>query len=270
MLDERDARRVRAEGVVARRVHNDTARLERISRTLASTAAIPGTAWSVDPRTNWVQVTADRTVTGARLARLTAVTGRMASSVTLSRTPGAFRPFAARAATRSSAAAGAARSGSTSRSAAAPASSPRATAATSRRAGRRTRRAPGRWAPSSPPGSRGGLRARLLRRPGGGRPGTVGLGGGRAQPIRRAADAAVGMRVTRAGSTSGVAQATVTALDATVDYGSGQVVSGLIQTDMCARTGDSGGPLFAGDTALGITSGGSATCVGAARRSSSP
>ncbi|GLZ08695.1 hypothetical protein Acsp03_61610 [Actinomadura sp. NBRC 104412] len=37
-------------------------------------------------------------------------------------------------------------------------------------------------------------------------------------------------------------------------------VSGLIQTTVCAEPGDSGGSLFAGSTALGLTSGGSGNC----------
>ncbi|MBC3992345.1 trypsin-like serine protease, partial [Streptomyces sp. AC563] len=51
----------------------------------------------------------------------------------------------------------------------------------------------------------------------------------------------------------------VTALDATVNYQEG-TVEGLIQTTVCAEPGDSGGSLFAGDTALGLTSGGSGNC----------
>jgi hypothetical protein len=39
------------------------------------------------------------------------------------------------------------------------------------------------------------------------------------------------------------------------------VVSGLIQTTVCAEPGDSGGPLYAGSTALGLTSGGSGDCT---------
>ena len=38
------------------------------------------------------------------------------------------------------------------------------------------------------------------------------------------------------------------------------VVSGLIQTNVCAEPGDSGGPLYDGTKALGITSGGSGDC----------
>ncbi len=54
---------------------------------------------------------------------------------------------------------------------------------------------------------------------------------------------------------------TVTGLDATVNYGNGDIVNGLIQTDVCAEPGDSGGSLFDGDAAIGLTSGGSGDCT---------
>lgn len=80
------------------------------------------------------------------------------------------------------------------------------------------------------------------------------------QAITGAGDAYVGETVTRRGSTTGVRSGTVMALNASVDYGDGQIVDGLIQTDVCAEPGDSGGPLYAGATALGLTSGGSGDC----------
>ncbi len=75
-----------------------------------------------------------------------------------------------------------------------------------------------------------------------------------------AANAFVGERVTRDGSTTGVHSGTVTALDVTVRYQGGGIVSGMIQTNVCAEPGDSGGPLYDGSKALGITSGGSGDC----------
>jgi streptogrisin D len=56
-----------------------------------------------------------------------------------------------------------------------------------------------------------------------------------------------------------VHEGTVQALNASVTYPEG-TVNGLIQTDVCAEPGDSGGALFAGDKALGMTSGGSGDC----------
>jgi S1-C subfamily serine protease len=85
--------------------------------------------------------------------------------------------------------------------------------------------------------------------------GTVG-----SQDITSAANATVGESVTRRGSTTGIHTGQVTALNATVHYQGGGTVSGLIQTTVCAEPGDSGGPLYAGTTALGLTSGGSGNC----------
>ncbi|MGW3207150.1 S1 family peptidase [Streptomyces sp. NPDC001135] len=81
------------------------------------------------------------------------------------------------------------------------------------------------------------------------------------QSITRAATPSVGTTVYRRGSTTGTHSGRVTALNATVNYGGGDVVSGLIQTTVCAEGGDSGGPLYAGTVAYGLTSGGSGDCT---------
>ncbi len=63
------------------------------------------------------------------------------------------------------------------------------------------------------------------------------------------------------GSTTGLADGRVLGLDATVNYPEG-TVTGLIQTDVCAEPGDSGGSLFTRDgLAIGLTSGGSGDCT---------
>ena len=74
-----------------------------------------------------------------------------------------------------------------------------------------------------------------------------------------AGNAYVGQRVTRDGSTTGVHTGTVTALNVTIRYAEGSV-GGMIQTTVCAEPGDSGGALYSGSVALGITSGGSGNC----------
>ena len=78
----------------------------------------------------------------------------------------------------------------------------------------------------------------------------------------KAANAYVGEPVKRTGSTSGTHSGKVTALNVTVRYigRGGGTVSGMIQTNVCAEPGDSGGPLYDGAKALGITSGGSGDC----------
>jgi streptogrisin B len=69
--------------------------------------------------------------------------------------------------------------------------------------------------------------------------------------------------VKRTGSTTGTHSGTVTALNVSVRYVGhpGGTVSGLIQTTVCAEPGDSGGPLYDGTKALGLTSGGSGDCT---------
>ncbi|MGI5453583.1 S1 family peptidase [Streptomyces sp. CA-249302] len=81
------------------------------------------------------------------------------------------------------------------------------------------------------------------------------------QTISSAATPSVGTTVYRRGSTTGTHSGRVTALNATVNYGSGDVVYGMIQTTVCAEGGDSGGPLYGGTVAYGLTSGGSGNCT---------
>ncbi|MER7826176.1 S1 family peptidase [Streptomyces sp. NPDC096097] len=86
-------------------------------------------------------------------------------------------------------------------------------------------------------------------------PGTVG-----SQDITSAVNATVNMSVTRRGSTTGIHSGRVTGLNATVNYGGGDIVYGMIRTNVCAEPGDSGGPLYSGARAVGLTSGGSGNC----------
>ncbi|MEV5768366.1 S1 family peptidase [Micromonospora sp. NPDC052213] len=79
------------------------------------------------------------------------------------------------------------------------------------------------------------------------------------QDITAAGNASVGQQVTRRGSTTGTHSGTVTGLNATVRYAEG-TVRGMIATNVCAEPGDSGGPLYSGSIALGLTSGGSGNC----------
>jgi streptogrisin D len=85
--------------------------------------------------------------------------------------------------------------------------------------------------------------------------GTVG-----SQDITSSGTPAVGSTVTRRGSTTGIHSGTVQQLNATVRYPQG-TVSGLIRTTVCAEPGDSGGSLYRGTIAFGLTSGGSGNCT---------
>jgi hypothetical protein len=86
-------------------------------------------------------------------------------------------------------------------------------------------------------------------------PGTVGN-----QDIATAANAVVGESVSRTGSTTGTHTGKVQALNVTVHYQGGGTVRGLVQTNVCAEPGDSGGPFYDGTKALGLASGGSGDC----------
>jgi streptogrisin D len=65
----------------------------------------------------------------------------------------------------------------------------------------------------------------------------------------------VGSSACKTGSTTGTTCGTVQAYNVTVNYAEG-TVSGLTRTNICTQPGDSGGALYAGSLAQGITSGG--------------
>jgi hypothetical protein len=92
------------------------------------------------------------------------------------------------------------------------------------------------------------------------RPGTVDLYNGSSQDILTAANAYIGEPVKRSGSTTGVHSGTVTAVNATVTYADGTTLTGLIKTNVCAESGDTGGPLFDGTKAIGLFVSGSGNC----------
>lgn len=91
------------------------------------------------------------------------------------------------------------------------------------------------------------------------KPSAVNLYNGTSRPITAVSGGAVGQSVQRAGQASGVRSGRITAVNVTVRFADG-TVTGLIRTTVCAEPGDSGGPLFTGNTALGMTVGGSGNC----------
>ncbi|MFF8832754.1 S1 family peptidase [Streptomyces sp. NPDC015131] len=219
-------------------------------------ADVPGTAWHADPATGTLVVTADSTVTPAELAEIKRRAGANAGALRIERTPGRFTKLI---------------SGGD----ATYASSWRCSLGFNVRdsagttffltAGHCTDGA-GTWyanqakttvlgptTGSSFPNNDYGIvrysNSSIAK------PGTVG-----GVDITSAANATVGMSVTRRGSTTGTHSGTVTGLNATVNYGGGDVVYGMIRTNVCAEPGDSGGPLYSGSRAIGLTSGGSGNC----------
>ncbi|MGP3983680.1 S1 family peptidase [Streptomyces sp. KR80] len=262
VLDEETADRVRDRGAVARVVENSMAELKAATGTLGEQASVPGTAWSIDPRTNKVSVIADRTVTGAKMATLSrTVDGLGSDKVTVKRSAGEFKPFAE---------GGDAIFGGGSRCSlgfnvtvqGAPAF------LTAGHCGNASQTWTADEAGNEPLGTvadsvfpENDFALVTYDDPNTDAPSAVDLGNGNIQEISQAAEASVGMEVTRSGSTTGVSEGTVTGLNATVNYGNGDIVNGLIQTDVCAEPGDSGGAMFSGDQAVGLTSGGSGDCT---------
>lgn len=77
--------------------------------------------------------------------------------------------------------------------------------------------------------------------------------------VANANQAAVGSSVCRSGSTTGWHCGTIQAFNQTVRYAEGSVF-GMTRTSVCAEPGDSGGSFIAGNSAQGMTSGGSGNC----------
>jgi streptogrisin D len=81
------------------------------------------------------------------------------------------------------------------------------------------------------------------------------LHNGAFRDITGASRVPVGSSACKTGSTTGTTCGTVQAYNVTVSYAEGTVY-GLTRTNICTQPGDSGGPLYAGSLAQGITSGG--------------
>lgn len=261
VTDESSAERVRAEGAVARVVENSTAELKAAKGTLSDKAAVPGTSWAIDPKTNKVSVIADRTVTRSGLAQLAATAESMDGMVTVKRSAGEFKPFAE---------GGDAIFGGGSRCSLGFNVTLQGEPAflTAGHCGNASQTWTGDQAGAEPLGTvvesvfpESDFALVKYDDPATEAPSSVDLQNGSQQEITQAAEASVGMQVTRSGSTTGTSEGTVTGLDATVNYGNGDIVNGLIQTDVCAEPGDSGGAMFSGDAAVGLTSGGSGDCT---------
>ncbi len=258
VVDEAGAEQVRQAGGKARIVENSLTELKSARATLTDKATIPGTSWAVDPVSNKVRVTADSTVDGAAWKKLSAVVEGLGGTAELNRAAGEFKPLIA---------GGDAIWGSGSRCSlgfnvvkggepyflTAGHCTESVTSWSDSQGGSEIGANEG----SSFPENDYGL---VKYTSDTAHPSEVNLYDGSTQAITQAGDATVGQAVTRSGSTTQVHDGEVTALDATVNYGNGDIVNGLIETTVCAEPGDSGGALFAGDTALGLTSGGSGDC----------
>ena len=72
VTDDAAAAQVRQAGAVARMVSRSGAQLAGAVAELTRSASVPGTAWAIDPASNQVLVSLDSSVSGARLAAVTA------------------------------------------------------------------------------------------------------------------------------------------------------------------------------------------------------
>ncbi|MDQ0602990.1 streptogrisin D [Streptomyces canus] len=258
VLSETAADTVEAAGAKARVVANSLAELKSARGTLKQDATIPGTSWATDPTTNKVVVTADRTVSDAEWATLTKVVDGLGGTAELQRTKGEFKPFVAGGdaitggSGRCSLGFNVVKGGEPYFLTAGHCTESISTWSDS--SGTRI----GTNEVSSFPDNDYGLVKYTAEVD---HPSEVNLYNGSSQAITGAASATVGQSVTRSGSTTQVHSGKVTGLDATVNYGNGDIVNGLIQTDVCAEPGDSGGSLFSGSSAIGLTSGGSGDCT---------
>jgi len=260
VTDDRAAADVREAGAVAKVVRHTMRDLKSATETLKRAPKVAGTSWAMDYAANQVVVRADRTVSTAAWARLAGIAEDLGTSVRMERTEGTFTP---RLNGADALFAGAGRcsagfnvtNGQNDFILTAGHCGPVGTTWFSDQQGNSR---VGDTVSGSFPGGDFSL---VRYDPGTALDGAdvVSVGGGQGVRITGAADPAVGQKVFRSGSTTGLQSGQVTGLNATVNYPQG-TVTGLIETTVCAEPGDSGGPMFADGLALGVTSGGSGDC----------
>ncbi|WP_264925495.1 S1 family peptidase, partial [Streptomyces sp. A012304] len=261
VTDENTAATVREAGAEAKVVGHSMNELKSATAALRAAPRVPGTAWVLDYKSNQVVVRGDTTVSASAWADLTKVASGIGSFVRMERTSGTFttringaQPIIS-AGGRCSAGFNVT-NGSNDFILTAGHCGP--TGSTWFADSQGTQQV-GRTVNSSFPGGDFALVQYASGEAGEGAD-IVAIGDGNGVRITGVGDAAVGQRVFRSGSTTGLREGEVTGLDATVNYPEG-TVSGLIETNVCAESGDSGGPMFSEGIALGITSGGSGDCT---------
>jgi hypothetical protein len=229
-----------------------------VSSALARDVTTPGTAWQTEPD-GTVLVSYDSTVTGAKLSELTATTRRLGEGVKLEKLSGKLQKYI----TGGEGTWGGEYKCSVGFNVYAKGRYSFLTAGHCGNIAKTWYSDPehrvkiGTTRSSSYPGNDYALVDYPVgvKKPGG----SVYLYNGKSQDITRATTPAFGTYVYRAGVTSGLHSGTVRGLNATVNYGDGRI-TGLIRTSVCAEPGDSGGPLFSGRSAYGLTSGGTGDC----------
>ncbi|MFF9718917.1 S1 family peptidase [Streptomyces sp. NPDC014603] len=260
VTDEKAADEVRRAGAEPRMVRHSLKDLKAATSTLREAPRVPGTAWALDYRSNEVVVRGDRTVSADDWSELTGVAEDIGGFVRMERTEGTFtlrlngaEPILSTAG-RCSAGFNVT-DGSREFILTAGHCGPDGSVWFADGGGREQ---VGTTVGGSFPGDDYSLIEYDSGKAGPGA-GVVAVGDGKGIRITGVGEAAVGQRVFRSGSTTGLRDGEVTALGATVNYPEG-TVSGLIETNVCAEPGDSGGPMFSEGVALGVTSGGSGDC----------
>ncbi|GAA0422446.1 serine protease [Actinoplanes capillaceus] len=254
VTDAATAAEVTAAGATARYVARSGATLAAADESLKVNLKTPGTAFAIDPVSNQVVVSIDETVTGAKLAAVKATVAKLGDAARIESVPGKMTiKISGGDAIYSGG--GRCSLGFNVRNSAGTyyfLTAGHCTRGTSSwNNGSATL---GTTAGSSFPGNDYGIvryTNTTITKTG---------GVGTSIDITSAATPAVGATVYRRGSTTGTRSGRVTALNSTVNYAEGSV-SGLIRTTVCAQPGDSGGSLYSGTTAHGLTSGGSGNCT---------
>jgi streptogrisin D len=252
VTDAATAQSVLAAGATPRYVARSGATLAAADSTLKAGLKTPGTSFGLDPVSNQILVTADSTVTGAKLAAVKATVAKLGDAARFESVPGTLQPTIS-GGDAIYAGGGRCSLGFNVRNS----------------AGTNFFLTAGHCTNIGSSWSNGSVT--LGTRTGSSFPGNdygivrytnttiTKTGGVGSQDIVSAATPAVGTTVYRRGSTTGTRSGRVTALNATVNYAEGSVY-GMIRTTVCAQPGDSGGPLYAGTVAMGLTSGGSGNC----------
>ncbi|MFI0483406.1 S1 family peptidase [Actinomadura sp. 9N215] len=235
-----------------------SAPLKKVMAALKRDAAVPGTAWGVDPAAGQVVLTMDGTVKGAGLKKVKAAASAHGAAVRTERVPGRFRLFtlggdpifskSGRCTLSFNVRKASAYYFLTAGHCVASATAWYADPGLTKLLGHSTSSSfPGddyglvKYA-SAPEDTRGGVRF-----------------GGEFYDITGVGNPTIGQVVTRVTGTTGVQTGQVTALNQTVNYPEG-TVSGMIRTTLCSEPGDSGAPVFSDHLAIGLISGGSGNC----------
>jgi streptogrisin D len=265
VTDGSAAQTVRAAGATPRMVTHSRTDLQRATAKLDRSARIPGTAWAIDPTTDQVVISADRSVKGSKLTKLKSVTNKLGTAARIERLNGKLSTLANPTMLDGTAIYTGAGRCSLGYNVFNGARHFFITAGHCTNVGTV-------WYADQSLTSRLGSNAGHANVFGpSGDYGVVeydtaginvwGTVAGSGKFITTSGDAVVGLSIRRSGSTTGVRGGHVTGTGATVTYSNGVTVNGLIRTDACAEPGDSGGPLYdGGSIALGMLSGGSGNC----------